>query len=106
METIKDANDAKKTLSDRLSVTKQLIENGMASTARHRTLETDSVRLEAATKSLKKLQDWNFSYGCVFASSGYRIASTNCSLDWGLIEVSAESINAVRKYSNKSNTSY
>jgi hypothetical protein len=77
METMKDANDAKKTLSDRLSVTKQLIENGMASTARHRSLQIDAVRVEAATQRLKKLQNWNFFYDCVFASSEYRIASTN-----------------------------
>ncbi len=60
MKTMKDANDAKKTLSDRLSVTKQLIENDMTSTARHRSLQTDAVRLEAATQILKKLQDWKF----------------------------------------------
>lgn len=97
LEAVKQANQSREMDSDRLSETKELIENGMASAARHRGLEEELARLEAAEDRMKKPEDWDFFYGYVFASSRYRIASIKFSLGWGLIEVSPESINTVCK---------
>lgn len=70
--------------------TKRLIENGLASAGRTRHLEKEIRNCENATKRVRELQNLDRQLGCVIASSGYRIAKTGCSLDWGLVEVSEE----------------
>lgn len=70
--------------------TKMLIENGLASAGRTRHLEKGIRNWENATKRVSELQSLDRRLGWVLASSGFRIAKTGCSLDWGLVEVSEE----------------
>lgn len=67
---------------------------------RKRGLERLNEQEEAFLNRVKLAMATRRDIGTVFATSGYRVSSTNCRLDWGLVELHEDRIgrNKVRKY--------
>lgn len=75
----------------------------MADERTTKALERDRKRAESAQSTLDALTSWESYYGRVFASSGFRIAPSGCSLDWALVSVPRKSVNHVSKRRNLKN---
>jgi hypothetical protein len=80
-----------------------LLATGMADERTTKALTRDRKRVESAQSTLDALTSWEPYYGRVFASSGFRVASSGCSLDWALVSVPRKSVNHVSKRRNFEN---
>lgn len=76
---------------------------GMPDERMTKTVDRDAKRVESAQRTVDALTSWESYYGRVFASSGFRIASSGCSLDWALVSVPRNSVNHVSKHPNLEN---
>jgi len=91
-DTIQAAQNIKARTQARLIETQRMIADGLASEKRMKSLVRDAQAADAAVTDLIVLQSWKSQFGRIFASSGLRIASKGCSLDWSLVEVNADRI--------------
>lgn len=62
-------------------------ENGCMSAARERGLKLQIQRVRVATERVSELEGYETELGYILASSGFRVAESGCTIDWGLIEV-------------------
>lgn len=69
--------------------------SGMTTKRDEDALKKAKKRLEDATRTVNALNDWEPFYGRVFASSGFVVAPSGCSLDWALVCVPTKSTNHV-----------
>lgn len=98
--TVNEAIDFVSRMESALIETQTLMDNGMASDSMIRGLPILQERHQFASDRSRILERWDFRYGYVFASSGFRISSSQCSLDWALIERREKSINTVSRSSS------
>lgn len=67
-------------------------ENGCMSAARERGLNTLIERVRIAAERVHEPEGYQVEIGHVFASSGFRVAGSDCAIDWGLIEVNEKRV--------------
>ena len=77
---------------DRLNQTREMIESGLVSETRKDYLETEIEAVKIATERLSELKSFKLQLGYVIASSGFRVASASCAVDWGIVEVDEERV--------------
>ncbi len=77
---------------ERLNGTREKIEIGIASNARIRCLKGEINAVEETKEKVRGLENLDRQLGRVLASSGFKVASTGCGLDWGLVEVNEERV--------------
>lgn len=87
-------------LNSNITRAEGLLAAGMADERTTKALERDRIRAASAQSTLEALTSWESYYGRVFASSGFRVAPSECSLDWALVSVPRKSVNHVSKRRN------
>ena len=92
-----ESNAAEQDMNEALAVSERQLKIGMPTEKAKRMLEKRRKYFEQMIKKVENIEKWNANYGTVFASSGIRVAGSGCSIDWGLVSVAREPINAVSK---------